>query len=106
MGTKKTKKHRVASPTIQGIGRPMRDGEKYPYAIFRHNLRTLEGSTKVAVVMGQTRASQAVNYHDSKLTRDERDSGWSHYAMRTTGRLWNEVLETRTNAKPEMFRKL
>ena len=83
----------------------MKDGEDYPYAIMRHNTRTFEGSVEVAVVTGITQAAQAVQYHNSKLTAEEREVGWSHYSIRTTKRPWNEVLESRSNNKPGTMRK-
>jgi CO dehydrogenase/acetyl-CoA synthase beta subunit len=104
MGTRKPSKLRISS-AMQGIGRPMKDGENYPYAIICHNIRTLEKSVEVAVVMGQTRAAQAVQYHNSKLTTEQRDAGWSHFGTRTTKRPWNEILESRSNNKPGILRK-
>ena len=104
MGRGKPSKRKI-STTIQGIGRPMKDGEDYPYAIIRHNTRTFEGSVEVAVVMGITRAGQAVQFHNSKLTPEDRKAGWSHYSTRTTKRPWNETLESRSNSKPGIMRK-
>jgi hypothetical protein len=104
MGRGKPTKHRVAT-SARGIGRPMKDGEDYPYAIIRQNTRTFEGSVEVAVVMGITRAGQAVQYHNSKLTAADREAGWSHYAARTTKRPWNEILESKPNNKPGIMRK-
>ncbi|HTW88230.1 MAG TPA: hypothetical protein VMD75_09495 [Candidatus Binataceae bacterium] len=104
MGKGKPNKRRI-SPIAHGIGRPMKDGENYPYAIICHNTRTMEGSVEMAVVMGQARAARAVRFHNSKLTKEQRDAGWSHYATRTTKRPWNEVLESKVNNKPGMLRK-
>jgi hypothetical protein len=104
MGKGKPSTRRI-STTAQGIGRQMKDGENYPYAIIRHNTQTFEGSVEVAVVMGITRAAQAVRYHNSKLTADDREAGWSHYSTRTTKRPWNEILESRSNNKPGIMRK-
>ena len=104
MGRGKPRKHRISTPA-QGIVRPMKDGEDYPYAIIRHNTRTFEGSVEVAVVMGITRAGQAVEYHNSKLTAEDREVGWSHYSTRTTKRPWNEMLESKSINKPGIMRK-
>jgi hypothetical protein len=76
----------------------MLHGEKYPYAILRTNHKG--SSQTMDVVRGQSAAERAVEFHNLKLTAEERQEGWSHFAERTTKKPWPRPPRTLSAFKP------
>jgi len=64
------------------LGHNMLQGEKYPYEIIRTNHKGAWQT--VEVVRGQSAAESAVDFHNRKLTAEEKEEGWSHFSQRTT----------------------
>jgi hypothetical protein len=62
----------------------MLQGENYPYEIIRHNHRTYAGSETVDIVRGLSAAAAAERRFNERLTAEEKEAGWSHFAQRTT----------------------
>jgi hypothetical protein len=67
----------------------MKNGEQYNYAIVKINHQT-HASSIVDVVKGESSAASAADRYKSELTQEERDSGWSCYAERTTMPVWSK----------------
>jgi len=61
----------------------MKQGEQYNYAIIKINHRSHTYST-IDVVKGESAAASLAQRRKKELTQEERDSGWSCYAERTT----------------------
>jgi hypothetical protein len=80
----------------------MLQGEKYPYEIIRHNHRA-PGSQTVDVVRGESAAESAVRLFNEKLTAEEKEAGWSHFAQRTTKKPWPKPPRTRAY-KPQQYK--
>jgi hypothetical protein len=80
----------------------MLQGEKYPYEIIRHNQRTT-GQQTVDVVRGESAAESAVRRFNEKLTAEEKEAGWSHFAQRTTKKPWPKPAHTRAY-KPQRYK--
>jgi len=60
----------------------MRQGDEYNYEIVKTNHRG--ASLVVEVVRGQSFGASRAEHHNSRLTAEEREDGWSVYAQRTT----------------------
>jgi len=95
-----SKKRRISNQAAP-IRRPMREGEDYPYDVFPTNTNTGAEKILVATVKGITEARAAVSYHNSKLSRAEKDEGWIYKERRSTGRLFNRILVRRGNGKSQ-----
>jgi hypothetical protein len=61
----------------------MKQGEGYNYAIIKINHQTHVYST-LEVVKGESFAASLAERRRGELTQEERDTGWSCYAERTT----------------------
>jgi hypothetical protein len=64
-------------------GQEMKQGEQYNYAIIKINHQT-HVYTTLEVVKGESFAASLAERRRNELTQEERDSGWSCYAERTT----------------------
>jgi hypothetical protein len=65
----------------------MKQGERYPCKIIKHNFKARDGSSiKVEVVMGQSRAERVTDRYNRDRTKEEIEAGWSYFSERTTER--------------------
>ena len=71
-------------PVLYGV-----DDSERNYEIKLHNNSdTSKGEKTIDVVHGIDAARACCAHHSEKLTQEQRDEGWSHYAEPTTKKPW------------------
>lgn len=83
----------------------MADPERMWYRIFKHILLSGNEPIFIAEVRGESHAVQAVDSLDARLSKEDKDAGWTHYrdkgtAMRqTTSPIKKKLAGGRRSAK-------